>query len=79
MEALGQETLYWISQDTLRRIGENDDTLIELGICNKENVLRDGRLFSSGDRDQYSQLGSCIGMNTQCKNCMSNLKILCYL
>ena len=36
MEALGQETLYWISQDTLRRIGENDDTLISWGYATRK-------------------------------------------
>jgi len=50
------------SKETLRLIEQNN--LIELGICNKDNYLSgEARLFTSRDRDDYSRLGSCIGRN----------------
>jgi len=55
------------SKETLHRIEQND--LIELGICNKSDVLirRDGRFFTSTDGGDYSRLGSYIGRNTNLK------------
>ena len=42
--------------------------MIELGICNDEVVISsDGRYFTSRDGDDYSQLGNCIGRNTNLK------------
>ena len=58
------------SQETLRRIGENVETLIELGICNDDLALSSGgRYFKSTEGGDYSRLGSCVKRNT-------NLKIL---
>ena len=39
------------SRETLRRIQENYDTLIELGICNNDGVVlcTKGRYFTAGD------------------------------
>jgi len=59
----------WYSRETLRRVEENDDTLIELGICNKDGVVSSdhGRYFTSGDREDYSKLGRSIQRNTNLK------------
>ena len=55
------------SKETLRLIEQNN--LIELGICNKDNYLSgEARLFTSRDRDDYSRLGSCIGRNNKLKS-----------
>jgi len=55
------------SQETLRKIEQDD--LIQLGICNKDDILSrtKGRFFTSSDGDDYSRLGSCIGNNTNLK------------
>ena len=39
------------SKETLRRVEENDDTIIELGICNNDGVVlcTKGRYFTAGD------------------------------
>jgi len=64
MNDYSEETLSIMSTETLHRI--ELDNLIELGICNKDNVLsRDGGLFSSRNRGDYTTLGSCIGRNTK--------------
>ena len=57
------------SLETLRKIEQNADWLIELGICNKDSILsRDtGRYFTSSDEGDYSRLGSCISNNTNLK------------
>jgi len=57
------------SQETLRKIERNADSVIELGICNRGSVLsRDiGRYFTSRDGDDYSTLGNCIKNNTHLK------------
>jgi len=57
------------SLETLRRIEKNDDTLIELGICNDHVVISkdNGRFFTSADGGDYSQLGTSIGRNTHLK------------
>ena len=46
------------SQQTLRRVQENDDTLTELRICRRDGI------FISTDGNDYSRLGTCIGENT---------------
>jgi len=56
------------SRETLRRIEENNDTFIELGICDDNDddvdLSIDGRFFTSRDEDDYTTLGSYIGRNT---------------
>ena len=50
-----------ISQETLRRVGENDETLTELSIRD----YGDGGIFNStANGDDYSRLGTFIGENT---------------
>ena len=54
-------TMDRISQETLRRVGENDETLTELSIRD----YGDGGIFNStANGDDYSRLGTFIGENT---------------
>ena len=54
-------TMDRISQETLRRVGENDETLTELSIRD----YGDGGIFNSTTNgDDYSRLGTFIGENT---------------
>ena len=63
------------SQETLRRIDGNDDTLVELGISRNNHILsRDGRYFTSTDGGDYSKLGSYIGRNTQLETLFVELR-----
>ena len=56
------------SQETLHRIQENYDTLIELGICNNDDVITSGgRYFTSSYGYDYSILGRSIQRNTNLK------------
>ena len=47
------------SQETLRRVEENDDTLVALRIGNDYRIG-----FNSTDGYDFSRLGTCIGENT---------------
>ena len=50
-----------VSQETLRRVEENDETLTELSIRD----YGDGGIFNStANGDDYSRLGTFIGENT---------------
>jgi len=65
----------WYSRETLRRIEENDDTLIELGICNNNDVVSSvGRYFTSRDGADYSTLGSYIERNDNLKTLYMELE-----
>jgi len=56
------------SRETLRRIEHNDETLLELGICNNDDVITsNGRYFTSSYGDDYSRLGRSIQRNTNLK------------
>ena len=52
------------SQETLRRVQQNDDTLTELYIGNFSPTY-DEQPFNSNDGRDYSRLGACIGENTR--------------
>ena len=50
------------SQETLRRVQQNDDTLTELHVGNWSETSDDP--FNSNDGSDYSKLGAAIGENT---------------
>ena len=54
------------SQETLRRVQQNDDTLTTLRI-NTLGTEEDGKFTASGVDGAYSQLGTSIGSNTHLK------------
>lgn len=69
------------SRETLRMIEENNDTLTELGICNRDNIVsRDvGRFLHQVT--EVIILHSVVTSEgiLNCKHYMSNFKVLDYL
>ena len=52
-----------ISQETLRRVTQNDPSLTELSLVDNNNYDSDGK-FVSDNSDDYSTLGAAIANNT---------------
>ena len=52
------------SQETLRRVQQNDDTLNTLQLCQGTSMFDGAGRFNSNDGSDYSKLGAAIGENT---------------